>query len=209
MIVSWSGWGWLTLVIGFGSLVLGTWLGGPVDDGWGKVLLLEVGLLVGAVLNLLLAMSVNSRRTPNGRVWVQDHTLWRIPVQGHTVSFLALMWLTLAVSAGRLIAPAAGWAVVAVTAALGVAALVRHRGLRARRDATPSFAAWSGPRAADATAGRTPPASAASLTGPSGGAASRVGPPARLRGPARGQRTGGPARTSRSAWRSTGARRPP
>src|SRR5215472_7817903 len=127
--VTWTGRGWLSLVIMFlaGIAALSTSSG---SHGWGAVLVAEVVLLTGAAVNLLIAVQLNSVKTPQGRKWLpvgQQHTLWARPMQGWSGVIVAAALLTVAGATGVLVAPLAGWLVFAAIVAPAVGALVFYR----------------------------------------------------------------------------------
>jgi hypothetical protein len=68
------------------------------DVGWGS-LVAAAFMVVGAGLNYLIAMAVNSESTPTGRVWRDRSTVNGVSIQAMSVVFLvfALLWLAVAV----------------------------------------------------------------------------------------------------------------
>lgn len=135
--VTWTGRGWLSLVITFlsGIAALRTSFG---SHGWSAVLVAEVVLLAGAAVNLLIAVPLNSAKTPQGRKWHpigSQHTLWGMPMQDWSGVIVAMGLLTAAGATGVLIAPLAGWLVFAAIAASALGALVFYRRRAARQRA--------------------------------------------------------------------------
>jgi hypothetical protein len=103
MSFSYRGWGLLSpfalLVVVLVSLFAGFAIAGSTVFSW---LVMAAILLVAGGLHHLLAMSVNSDATPQGRVWHNRNTLNGLPIQySGTVPFIAFALIGVAVAIGQ------------------------------------------------------------------------------------------------------------
>jgi hypothetical protein len=124
VIIKWTGLGWLTLILVIASLFTGVWAGYMLTGG-GEI---PAAVLIGAGVMTLLAplhwlfgLAVNSKRSPSGRRWHDDHTFFDMPVQYGFAPQLGLALILGSVTLGQLTSPLYGWLLFGGVPALALA----------------------------------------------------------------------------------------
>jgi hypothetical protein len=94
--IRYSGYGWLSLVLFFFTPVLALVVGAN-SDGLGRAVAIVVVNLIGATINQVLALRLNSAVGSDGRRrWNDYHTLYGLSMQGWTIAILLVALAELA-----------------------------------------------------------------------------------------------------------------